>query len=236
VTTFEKFAAAVVARHDDHLCNEGPDEQAERVVKAMDRLHRIAPLAPAINTDIDLAGFGKVPALYTSANDTYMLLSDITDQLGWFQPKAHKWADREHGFAVEDQRRADEERGDGRLGWGYMHDYIDLGLDLVVDDPEAKPDRGGRSWSTSGDWLISHDRLPLLLSSSPWGKEFMDNTMPAFGYAMRQVWGDKLKDVPTYGADGTPTGGNAFTDMFRTDGLTEEEALRRARRGPSLDT
>jgi hypothetical protein len=64
----------------------------------------------------------------------------------------------------------------------------------------------------------------------------MDNTMPAFGYAMRQVWGDKLKDVPTYGADGTPTGGNAFTDMFRTDGLTEEEALRRARRGPSLDT
>lgn len=70
--------------------------------------------------------------------------------------------------------------------------------------------------------------------SSPWAKEYMDNTLPAFGHAMREIWGDKLKDIPTVTADGTPTGGNAYDDMFTTDGLTKDEALRRARRGPAI--
>ena len=30
-------------------------------------------------------------------------------------------------------------------------------------------------------------------------------------------------------------GGNAYDDMFTTDGLSKDEALRRARRGPALD-
>lgn len=234
-TLFNKFAEHVVARHDNDLLDYGPDEQTEHVIKAMERLNNVSPLTPVIGTDIDLAGFGKVPALYVSTTDVYMLLSDISEQLGWFHPKAHAWAEQQHGYAVQDQRRKDEERGDGRLGWDLMRGYIDLGLYLCADDPEATPDAGGRRWSQSGDWLISKDRLPLLLSSSPWGKEFMDNTLPAFGHAMRKIHGDKLKNIPTVNLDGSPTGGNAYDDLFDTDGLTEEEALRRARRGPALD-
>ena len=230
------FAETLVAKHDDLLCNEGPEEQAGRVVQALERVSKVTLFAP-INGSviIDLAGFGEAPVVYVTEKEEYLLLSDVAAALGWPLHKADAWARLQHGYAISDQRDRDEERGDGRLGWECLLDYIDLRLDLIEDDPEAKPDAGGRRWSHSGDWLISKDRLPALLMSSPWGKEFMDNSLPAFGHAMRKVWGDKLKNIPTVNLDGTPTGGNAYDDFFRTDGLTEEEARRRARRGPALD-
>lgn len=234
---FLGFAEQLVAKHDDHLLNCGPEEQAATVLQKMDRLDRIAALTPVDDSDIDLAGFGKAPLLYRAAGDEtveYLLLSDIADSLGWFMPRAHEFVEKMAGFDLEDQRREDEERGDGRLGWNRMRDYIALGLELVIDDPDSKPDAGGRRMSDFSDWLVSRDRLPALLSASPWSKEFMDNTMPAFGYAMREIWGDKLREILTYRTDGTPAG-NAYDDLFATDGLTEEEARIRARRGPSLD-
>lgn len=229
---FQGFAERLVAKHDDHLLDYGPEEQAERVVKAVERLNGFSPLTPVIGTSIDLAGFGKVPALYTSTTDPYMLLSDISEQLGWFHPRACEWVEKQHGYAVQDQRRLDEERGDGLLGWECMRDYVDLGLSLCVDDPEAKPDAGGRRWSFSGDWLVSKDRIPALLSASPWGKEYMDNSTDLFRHAARAIFGDKLKKSPVIGPDGLPTGGNAY-DLFAPE-LTEDEALQRARRGPAL--
>lgn len=233
---FETFAAMVVVRHDDRpdreLLNYGPEEQTTEVAERLGRFRKTTPLTWVPDKDIDLAGFGKAPVHFESADDHYLLLSEIAEQLGWPLYKACSLARRYLGYAIEDQRHADEQRGDGRLGYEYMRMWVDLGVSLVMDDPEAKPDGGGRRWSEAGDWLVSHDRLPLLLSYSPWGREFMDNTMPAMGQAMRAIWGDKLKSVPTYDVDGAPTGGTAFTDMFASD-LTEEEALTRARRGPS---
>ncbi|WP_329340696.1 hypothetical protein OG252_33150 [Streptomyces sp. NBC_01352] len=236
---FQGFAERLVAKNDDRLFNYGPEEQVAMILQRMDRLNRIAPLSPVSDTDIDLAGFGNAPLLYVAddGNESveYLLLSDVAEALGWFMPRAHSFAETMASFDLEDQRREDEERGDGRLGWRRMRDYIRLDIDLIVDDPEAKPDADGKLWSDYSDWLVSRDRLPALISASPWSKEFMNNTLPAFGYAMREIWGDKLKGIPTYGADGTPTGGNAYDDMFSTDGLTEDEAQRRARRGPALD-
>ena len=230
------FAEKIAAKHDELLCNDGPEEQAARAVAALERVSKVTLFAPmGKGVAIDLAGFGEAPVVYVTEKEQYLLLSDVADALGWPLHKADAWARVQHGYAISDQRDHDEERGDGRLGWECLLDYIDLRLDLVEDDPEAKPDKGGRRWAHSGDWLISKGRIPLLLMSSPWGKEFMDNSLPAFGHFARQAWGDKLKGIPTVNLDGTPTGGNAYDDMFHTDGLSEEEALRRARRGPALD-
>lgn len=235
---FQEFAKLRVKRDDNRLFNYDGDEQVERMVAALRRIDQVAPLIPLTDVDIDLAGFGAVPAIFTATHGNrrveYMLLSHIADELGWFMPRAHKWAELQAGFAVEDQRTDDEERGDGRLGWDRMRDYVRLDLDLIIDDPEAKPDAGGEQWSDYSDWLISRDRLPALLSASPWSKEFMDNVMPAFGYSMRNIWGDKLKQVPTY-SNGVPTGSSLYDAMCDTGGLSEVEALQRARRGPSLD-
>lgn len=236
---FQALAERLVEKNDSRLFNDGPAEQAEHITKALARIDQVAPLTPVTDTDIDLAGFGTAPIIFTATLDDrrvdYMLLSHVADELGWFMPRAHDFAEHEASYALEDQRTEDEERGDGRLGWGRMRDYICLNIDLIVDDPEAKPDAQGKTWSSYSDWLVSRDRLSHLLASSPWSKEFMDNVMPAFSYSMREIWGDKLKQVPTYSGNGVPTGSSLYDALCDTGDLTEEEALQRARRGPSLD-
>lgn len=236
-SAFRAFLEQVVAKHDNHLLNCGPPEQVETGLQRMDRLNRIAPLTPVTGTLIDLAGFGTAPLLYRTTDAEpfeYLLLSDIAEALGWFMPRAHDFVEKMAAFDLEDQRREDEERGDERLGWRQMRNYIGLGIELVIDDPTSKPDAGGRRMSDFSDWLVSRERIPALLTASPWSKEFMDNTMPALGYAMREAWGDKLREILSYRTDGTPPG-NAFDDLFPANGLSREEAEERARRGPAID-
>ncbi|WP_406462334.1 hypothetical protein OH768_44255 [Streptomyces sp. NBC_01622] len=230
------FAERLVAKHDDRLINEGPDEQIPNVIAALDRVSAVKTLAPfPAGNIVDLAGFGEAPIVYVTEDESYLLLSDIAEALGWPLYKAHEWVRQQHLYAIEDQRDHDEERGDGRFGWECLTDYIDLGLDLFEPDPEH-PERdahGTRRIKSAGDWLVSTDRLPALLCSSPWGKEFLDNVGDHMGLMFQKVFGDKLKNSPTVHADGTPSERTAW-DMFSSD-LTEDEALRKARRGPALD-
>ncbi|MDT0270279.1 hypothetical protein RM844_28870 [Streptomyces sp. DSM 44915] len=217
VTDYLGFAGLVVARQVDHLLDEGPVQQTITVASRLARFAKTTLLTPISGKVRDLAGFGEAPVHYQHDDTDYLLLSEIAEALGWFLPRAHAWADTDHAWAVREQRRADEERGDGLLGYDLLRGLVDLGLTLALDDPEARPDGGGRRWSDAGDWLVADYRLPALLLVSPWGKEFMDNTSDHFGLTLRKTYGD------------------AVGDLFRTD-LTEEEALRKARRGPALDT
>ncbi|WP_062207929.1 hypothetical protein [Streptomyces sp. NBRC 109706] len=215
VTDYLGFAGLVVARQADHLLDEGPVQQTITVARRIARFAKNTPLTPTSGKVRDLAGFGEAPVHYRHDDTDYLLLSEIAEALGWPLPRAHTWADSDHAWAVREQRRTDEERGDGQLGHDLLRGLVDLGLALILDDPEARPDAGGRRWSLGGDWLVADHRLPALLLVSPWGAEFMDNTSDHFGIVLRQTYGD------------------AFGDLFHTD-LTEEEALRKARRGPAL--
>lgn len=220
MTNYEKFAAMVVARHDDRdgerLMNTGPEDQVPYVASKLMHFAKTTPLVPVINTDISLAGFGVVPAHFAYGTTRYMLLSEITEALGWQIQKAVKWADNDYDMALRDQRDLDEQRGDGRLGYECLRDYLDLGVDALVDDPEANPDAGGQRWSHTGDWLVSDDRLPWLLSCSNWGEEYMDNTRDLMRHAFTGAFGSSVPEA------------------FRP-ALPHDEALRRARRGPALD-
>lgn len=238
-TSFRVLALDVVTRNLDRLFNDGADEQTDQAVQVLQRFHAVTPLLPVHDVVIDLAGFGEAPVRFAHFDRTdtlaeqYLLLSDLAEAVGMPIWKACEWARLQYQYAVEDQRQLDEDRGDGRLGYDCMRDYIDLGFDFIADDPEAKPDANGRRWSQYGDWLISQGRLPWFLCCSPWGKEFIDNAKEHMAIGMRKVFGETLKNAKTYDADGTPTGGNAYDDLFRTGDLSEEEALRKARRGPS---
>ncbi|GAA0347766.1 hypothetical protein NE235_10630 [Actinoallomurus spadix] len=237
-TAFENFARTIVERNADHLLNDGPDEQTARAVHNLWKFSETTPILPVYGVAVDLAGFGEAPAYFAGAADDgelYLLLSEVAEQLGMPPWKACAWARQQHLWAIEDQRREDEERGDGRLGYDCLRDLVNLGFDFIADDPEAKPDATGRRWSSYGDWLIAQGRLPALLSVSPWGREFIDNISDHMSIGMRKLAGDQLHDVKTYDTDGNPTGGTAATDLFHTD-LTEAEALRKARRGPAAPT
>ncbi|MEV4181684.1 hypothetical protein AB0J28_09575 [Streptosporangium canum] len=226
---FRTFVAAIVTSNDEYLFNDGPEEQIARAVAALEKFSTTTPLRRVDGRWVDLAGFGDAPIHFEAADDRYLLLSQVAEQLGVPIWDACKWAEHEHQWAIRDQRDQDEERGDGLLGYDCLRNFVDLKLDFVQDNPEAKPDANGKRWSDYGDWLISHDRLPAFIMVSPWGREFMNNTMDHFGHTMRKVWGDKLNDLTAYRADGTPAPG---VELFASD-LTEEEALRKARRGPT---
>jgi hypothetical protein len=160
------FAALAVALHDDHngevLLNEGSEVQEARIVSKLKRFTQGTPLTRAKDLEQDL-GRGVVDVHFCHGDTRYMLLSEIATAVDWPIQTAAKWAEMEHEFALRDQRDADEERGDGLLGWDHMRDYVDLGVEGVIDDPEAKPDADGKRWSHTGDWLISHHRLQYLL-------------------------------------------------------------------------
>lgn len=229
MNTYADFARMVATLHDAYLLDYGPEEQAERAVEALEHFHRTTPMTPVTNLVVDLAGFGEVPLRFASVleDEHYFLASDLGEQLGWPLHKIDAQLRKEYAFAVTEQRTKDEARGDGRLGWELMRDYLDLGLSLVMDDPEANPDAGGRRWSHAGDWLISTDRLPLMLSRSPWGKEYVDNTIDAWCHGMQKIHGtNRLTAVDQ---EGNPL---PEVRLFHTD-LSEDEALRKARRGPS---
>ncbi|MFE2433319.1 hypothetical protein [Streptomyces sp. NPDC059409] len=226
---FNAFLDRVLERHDDHLCNEGPDQQRSRMIDSISVLAQSTTLRVVDGLTINLFGFGTAPVTFQTETDRYVLLSDVAEELGWPLWEACEWAEREYGWAIRDQRQQDEERGDGRLGYDLLRGHIDLQLDLAINEPDA----GGNRWHPAGDWLISEDRIMSMMCASPWSEEFFRNTEDAMNLAFTKHFGDKLKESPTYYADGTPTGRSA-ADMFHSD-LTEEEARRKANRGPALD-
>lgn len=229
---FDQLAASIVTANEHHLLNDGPADQIGRIIKALTKFNGHTPLAPVAGVRVDLAGFGTAPVRFAGPEDTsYLLLSEVADALGWPIWEACKWARRQFLFDVEAQREQDEE--DGTLGWECLRDLTDLGLWCNVDNPEAKPDGGGRRCSDYGDWLISDGRLMLAILDSPWGKEFMANARQAFRHGFQHASGNSdLANLPTVDSDGRPTG-ITLADAMQPN-VSEEEAIQRARRGPGL--
>lgn len=177
-THFERFATALIDAHDNRpgtdLLDYGPEEQVARVVKRLVQFDAKVPLNPVTSTIVQLGGFGAARVRFTSPADNYLLLSDVADAIGWPLQRAIDWAHGDYDQALREQRMLDEKRDDGLLGWECMRGVVDLHVSTVIDDPTAKPDAGGRCWSFGGEWLISHDRVPSLLMSTPMADAFLD--------------------------------------------------------------
>ncbi len=245
MSIFREFAAKVVAEQDDNLLDEGPEVQTENVVKALEKVHARRSLFSYV-TEINAFGFGTTQTCFATADagprDTYLQLFPLANAIGIPIANAAKLAESKRLFAIEDQRRHDEESG--HLGWDYLNDWISLDLWLILDDPSANPDAGGRKWTHGSDWLVSLDRLTELVMLSPWGKEFMDNAQPMFSYAFKASGleakaggvGSIVRRVAEDGTESWVPSGRTLADALAEDreGLTEDEARARAFRGPVL--
>lgn len=223
------------------------DRIASEIVKVIRREDVIAN-PPGGGPVINLFGFGTVPEVLTEVDlETgvvkpagYFWGHDAAAALGWDGAKFTEWAESQRKFDLIAQRSEDEESG--ALGWDCIRHHP-MGLhvwqggrsseDHYVDGQMRGPIM--RYW---GDlYLIHSDRVMSLMSASPWSAEFMSNLIPLMAWGMkRSGLEENARDVPTY-VDGAPTGGT-LADMFARDreGITEEEAARRAMRGPVLDT
>ncbi|MCD0450786.1 hypothetical protein LO762_16535 [Actinocorallia sp. API 0066] len=244
-TSLETFALGLASRHEAGqtytLMNEGPAEQAKRGLENLNRVYAHRKLFPVLDPTvmINLWGFGGVQVHFVTfgpddkATHRYVLMSELAEALAVHPAHADKWLHMEQEQALRAQREHDEEAG--TLGWDYVLDVIDLGLDMIVDDPEAKPDRDGRRRSHASDALIEADRLLSFMTISPWNREFLDNSSALWGHAFRHAFGDKLAESPVFDSDGNAIPGKSAADFLGdTEGLTEEEAARRAIRGPGL--
>ncbi|MGX6605597.1 hypothetical protein ACWKSP_26215 [Micromonosporaceae bacterium Da 78-11] len=245
MSRFRAFAEQVVADYDENLLDYGPEEQAARVVTALEKLDGRRALRPHIET-IDAFGFGAAQTCFATgdgaSSDAYLRLLPLASAIGISPHRADALAGQRHLWNVNDQRDKDEKSG--VLGWDYMNDWVSLDLNLIVDNLRVEPDAGGRRAAFVSDWLVSLDRLPELMMLSPWGKEFMDNASPMFAHAF-QASGlaakahevqSVVKQVADDGEVSWVPSGRTLADALAEDrlGLTQDEARARAFRGPSL--
>lgn len=245
MSQFQTFAERVVADYDENLLDYGPEEQVERVVAALTKFDARRPLRPYVET-ANAFGFGTTQTCFITgegeASDIYMRLLPLASALGIRPGVADKLAEQRYLWNVRDQREEDEKTG--ILGWECLNDWVNLDLNLVIDDPEEKPDAGGRRYAWVSDWLVSVDRIPELVLLSPWGKEFMENATPMFAYAFKASGlaakahevGSIVKQVDDDGAVAWVPSGRTLADALDEDraGLSETEARDQAFRGPSL--
>lgn len=240
----DNFAAELVAEYDGNLLDYGPEDQRQRVSAALRRFDRHTPLRPYVET-INAFGFATVQTCLApdpkEPTGVYLRLLPLAEQIGIPPGQAHRWAENEHSYALQDQRAMDEERG--QLGWECLRSVVCLDLALIVDDETAKPDASGRRWSYASEWLLRLDRLMALLLVSPWGHEFMANSKAMFSYAFQKSGLEaRATDVHAIEKRENPDGTTGWSQSDLTladaiardrDGVTEQEAIGRAFSGPA---
>jgi hypothetical protein len=208
---------------------------------------------PAEQRWIDLFGYGKVREVLTEVdldNRTfgvhgYLWGHEVAEALGWDAAEFAKWALDQWRWDIVSQR--DEDVETGVVGWDCIHHHP-MHVSVWQGDGCSSEhcDDGGmmsgpilRYWADL--YLIHTDRVMSMMLSSPWGKEWMNSVKPMMAYAFKHSGlEDKAKDVPTYrhrenslGETETEVTGS-LADMIAEDrdGYSEEEARRRAFRGP----
>lgn len=244
MSQFRAFAEQVVAENDDFLLDYSPGEQVDRAVAALEKLNARRPLRPLVR-EVNAFGFGTALTCFVTGDaepdETYLRLTPMARAIGIEPAKTAKIAEDRIGWAIRDQRENDEKSG--VLGWECLNDWIDLNLSLVLDDPDAKPDAGGHRWSYGSEWLMTLDRLMDLVGSSPWSREFMNNAMPMFSHAfsksgLEAAAGECKTVVKQVDGEGSTfwTPGPTVADAFAAtrEGISEDEARRRAYQGPSI--
>lgn len=248
----DRFAPKGISDLDDEAFVE---HLTDALTKVMVREHAL-PTDLLDEETINLFGFGRVRQLLrkfdkdtgAATRDGYFWGHEAAAALGWDGAQFAKWCDSMRGFDLSEQRHRDEEAG--TLGWDYLK-YHPMGVSVWVGD-DASDDHyvnGGMSgpimryWQDI--WLIDTDRLMAMMSASPWSSEFMDAVIPLMSHAFAHSGlEERAKDVPAYQRRENSLGEvttevvGSLADMFARDreGISEEEAVRRAMRGPGVPT
>jgi len=166
------LALDVVERHRKHLVDAPFNVQVGGLLQRLERIHCRSPLTVPTGTHLDLNGFGSVLVRVQAADDSFVLASDVAEALGWTALEAWKWARDEYRNDVERQRRADEDRDDGLLGWEHVSTLYDTGLILEAPDDGTLSGPAGALLRRHGDFLIAGSRVPNLSLASPRGSDY----------------------------------------------------------------
>ncbi|MET7989840.1 hypothetical protein ABZU76_02915 [Amycolatopsis sp. NPDC005232] len=207
----------------------------------------------SITQELNLFGFGKITQVLTRYDaatnaldrDGLIWSCDLADALGWNPADLAELCRREYLWETSEQWEIDRKNGAHDPKWTPK--FTPMGVSVWhgpgSSDEHYGPDgmmRGPILKNWQDLYLIDTDRILMLMTHSPWAREFMTNAKPLLSHAFEQSGlADLFADVQTLRhSDGEMVEtGESLADAFAEDraGITEEEAARRAMRGPIAD-
>lgn len=246
---------------DKGICNDTDEEFVDRVTDYLFGLIKredVVYLPPDSQRKLNLFGYGKAREVLTEVDglDTgvpefgahgYLWGHEVAEALGWDAAKFQEFAHLQWTYDLMSQRDADLESG--VVGWQCMrfhpmHVSVWQGDGRADDHYTGGVMRGEINKYWCDLWLIHTDRLMLMMFCSPWSTEWFEATKPMLSYAMqRSGLEDQIGGVKSYttrenalGETETVETGRTLADAFAEDreGITEQEAIERAMRGPVL--
>jgi hypothetical protein len=243
----ELLGRVVLTRFSEPGINDDTDDEfVDKLASVVDRLADLHPGLTISSDLLNLFGYGDVFEVLKSETTSFMFGHDFAAALNWDAAQFNRLIRQEYLFDVEQQREHDVETG--TVGWNCFNYWparvsVWSGDGLSKDHYDSTGSMRGPIMGYWTDvWLIDTSRLMYLMMLSPWGKEFFEAARPmmAWGFTKSGLLGG-AKDVKTYttrvNALGEPeavetgtTLAGAITDDRQ--GLTEQEAIARAMRGP----
>lgn len=194
---------------------------------------------------LNLFGYGTVREVLCWPDGHGMFWGhEAADALGWDRAQFNRWAQDEWKLDLVQQRYEDEETA--VLGWELIRHHP-LGVSVWQhDDDQAEHHVDGmmsgpimRYWCDL--WLIDTGEIFMMMMGSPWGKEWLAAVKPMMAWGFEKSGlGDVIGDVPSIVTRPDSMGstvsepGPSLRDAIARDrdGLTEQQAIEQAMRGP----
>lgn len=216
------LGAGMLVRFQDKGISDYSDEEfAQRVAAGVDRLISAHPGLgiPDDEAIYNVFGHGQVVETLSDGERGFFWLHDFAEQMGIEAPAAQKIARQEYLHDLESQREADLEHdtvGWDRLRWWPMHVSAWTGPGHAEEHYVNGSMSGQVAANYTDLWLVDSTLITYLALLSPHGKEIQKAAEPMFAHALRKSGLGELADA---------LGGKDF-------GVSEEESVRKAMRGP----
>lgn len=217
------LGAGMLVRFQDKGISDASDEEfARRVAAGIDRLISARPNLDIPNDDdavYDIYGYGQVVETLSDGDRGFFWLHDFAEQMGIEASAAQKIARNEYLHDLETQRDADLEHdtvGWDCLRWWPMRVSAWTGRGNADEHYVDGVMHGPINENYTDLWLVDSTLITYLAFLSPHGEAIQKAAEPMVAHGLRKSGLGELADA---------LGGKDF-------GVTEEEARRKAMRGP----
>lgn len=222
--TARVLAAGMLVRfRDKGILNDTPEEFVETAGRNLDRLLQARPGLDISDNVFNVYGYGYVVEILADGDRGYFFGHDFAEALGIDAASFGKLARGEHMSDLWTQREEDERNG--TLGNECLR-WWPLGVTVWTGEGTAEEhadEHGTISGPVMGNytdvWLVDSTLITYLAMLSPWGEEIQKAAEPMWAHGMRKSGLGNLADV--LGS--------------KDHGVTEDDAVRRALRGPRAD-
>lgn len=212
-------AGTLIRFRDKGISNDTDAEFALKVANGVDQLRNAHPNLDLSERAFNVFGFGHVAELLSDGERGFFWGHDFAEALGMDAAAFGKIARNEYLHDLETQREADLEHdtiGWDCLRWWPMKVSAWTGPGSADEHYVNGSMRGPIMGNWTDLWLVDSTLITYLALLSPHGEDIQKAAEPMFAHGFRKSGLGEIADV---------LGG-------KDHGITEEDAIRKAMRGP----